>query len=45
MGNADMRKIALLAMVSAYHRAKSGALRSPPTWGVVSVPAPLPQSQ
>jgi hypothetical protein len=33
------------ATVSAYHRAKSGALRSPPTWGVVSVPAPLPQSQ
>jgi hypothetical protein len=33
------------ATVSAYHRAKSGALRSPPTWGVVSVPAPLPQNQ
>jgi hypothetical protein len=33
------------ATVSAYHRAKSGALRSPPTWGVVSVPASLPQSQ
>ena len=33
------------ATVSAYHRAKSGSLQSPPTWGVVSVPAPLPQVQ
>ena len=33
------------ATVSLYHRAKSGSLQSPPTWGVVSVLAPLPQSQ
>jgi hypothetical protein len=33
------------ATVSLYQRSKSSDLRSPPTWGVVSVPMPLPQNQ
>lgn len=33
------------ATVQAYQRSKSASLQSPPTWGVVAVPLPLPQVQ